>query len=169
MIAELYSEVDRILRQQKADREAAESAKAKSENTALLSKPPSTLPSNGAVSLPGTTSTSLPHERPPPAPPFSEKEMVKQRPQSTVINSFQQFRRKIGSSMHHSGPEKVPNDVGSAEEGPVPSPPPVPSFPPPNSAPRHNPTTVTPLDNICKFYRRAGKNFKLIASYSFQH
>ncbi|KAJ7129825.1 hypothetical protein C8R43DRAFT_1026002 [Mycena crocata] len=110
--------VDRILRQQNASRQAAaEEAKINAENARLMSKPP-------PPSMPTTTTTNVPLPEKPgaaPAPPPPG------RPQSSMMGSFQQLKRKINTTIHpgeKAGPSApaIPNTTrpGSAPGGPKP-------------------------------------------------
>ncbi|KAF8170185.1 hypothetical protein K438DRAFT_1909340 [Mycena galopus ATCC 62051] len=129
--------VDRILRQQNALRQAAEEAKVK--NAQLMSKPP-------VPSMPTTTATDVPMPVPQPAgpeqlPPSSGAGPMypsppppsgsKLRPSSGM---FQQIKRKINTTIHPGDHEK------SGALQPLP-----PSAP---TAPRPRSKAVTPLSNI---------------------
>ncbi|KAJ6558581.1 hypothetical protein DFH09DRAFT_1037162 [Mycena vulgaris] len=129
--------VDRILRQQNALRQAAaeSEAKTKAEHAQLMSKPPLPLP----PSMPTTTTTNMPlHEksRAASAPPPPEKS----RPTSSMMGSFQQLKRKINTTIH-------PGDKSG------PSAPPIPNLTRPDqpaapTAPRPSSKAVTPLSHI---------------------
>ncbi|KAJ6593724.1 hypothetical protein B0H19DRAFT_1091788 [Mycena capillaripes] len=144
--------VDRILRQQNALRQAAaEEAKARAQ---LMSKPPvpPSMPTYTTTDVPlpeksGPPAIPPPESRPGPPPPPPPPES-KGRPSSGVMNSFQQLKRKINTTIH-------PGDKSGALQPPVPDFPP-PNFPPPNfppppsapTAPRPSSKTVTPLSHI---------------------
>ncbi|KAJ7594698.1 hypothetical protein C8J56DRAFT_927422 [Mycena floridula] len=120
--------VDRILRQQKTDREAAlaeaVAARAKEENVTLMSKPPSTAPSGPPP----------PYHQPEPTPSGSNQG-GESHIKSTVLNSFQNFRKKL-----------TPNAGPDDSRGPPPALPPKPvAMPEPR---RNQGVTPTPRSNI---------------------
>ncbi|KAJ7039263.1 hypothetical protein C8F04DRAFT_1087709 [Mycena alexandri] len=128
--------VDRILRQQNALRQAA-AEEAKTAHAQLMSKPPQPLPS-----MPTTTATDAalpekpgtgPMSSPPPVPPPG----TKPRPTSSMKGSFQQLKRKINTTIH----------PGDKSGGMIPNMP----TPGPSSAPtasRPSSQAVTPLSHI---------------------
>ena len=142
----LFLIVDRILRQQKAERQAAEdAARAKAvENNSLMSQSSQdTLVSNGHV-IPPTPMTASPvagsavdrDEAPVSGPDLKGRS----KPASNIVNSIQNFRRKFGSVIDstHTGPSTLSqNDAIDSSS---------------SSAIAHKPSsTVTPLTNICRY------------------
>lgn len=148
--------VDRILRQQKADRAAAEdAARANAENTALVSSPP-----QGAHkdSLPLPPIPSM-HSSSPDDSNQVEKGSGKQ--EHRPLSIFQNLKR-MGSKIHPTGPEKsgqpqapqnnmdgpAVNETGAIgnDSAPIQG--------HTSSGQRHNTSTVTPLSNICELPHR---------------
>ncbi|KAF8070283.1 hypothetical protein FPV67DRAFT_1486835 [Lyophyllum atratum] len=95
--------VDRILRQQKAERQAIE--KAKLENATLLSKPPSSAAGDSAPSTPLTPPSAQPPSTKPPstkpplikASPDPQVPFMDQPPPTPSRNPLKMFKRKTGS------------------------------------------------------------------------
>jgi hypothetical protein len=103
--------VDRILRQQKAERLAAEdAAKQKAENTALI--PQSSAPPRPTLPPPPTTIPSSAFE--PPAPPaYAEQDPTNPRSHSAFL---QNWKRRLGSTMHF---HHHPSEEGTSSRPPL--------------------------------------------------
>ncbi|RDB24786.1 hypothetical protein Hypma_008085 [Hypsizygus marmoreus] len=120
--------VDRILRQQKAERQANELAKAKMENVALVSKPsPPNIVVESPTSTPTGTPTSAPSNQDTPPPTASQ-------PPPSARNPLRMFKRKTGLSTPSVPPELPPL---------IP-----PVTPQPPSPQRNGDTHATPLSHI---------------------
>lgn len=151
---QVISTVDRILRQQKAEREAAENAvRATADNTALISRPsqkiqnisPPPIPQSArpVSSVVDGSSPALPGSLEPPLEPpstSSQSDPVKpgSRPPSTMMQNWK--RKLTGMADSHrsehgdSGPP-IPGNPGMLSNGPL----------------QNNPT-VTPKSNIGELY-----------------
>jgi hypothetical protein len=171
-LSAIYQLVDRILRQQKAEREAAEKARAEAR-ASLLSKPPEIRVQDTPPKIPTTqtkipptgTATTTPPSAPPPATPGStglEQTSKRSRPPSTIHELGRLLRpnRSEASSPRPTSPPKGEDVLPPSK--PVRSPPPnanVPEGAPlsakPGSSraiirsqPRQPNPTITPLSNI---------------------
>jgi hypothetical protein len=151
--------VDRILKQQKAERQAAEqAARTTAENTALISKPSLDTHSRPPPPIPksSTRPISPPSALPPHVPPklpgsfdsaddkSSTHSLVKSglRPASTMI---QNWRRKFTEMADPS--TLVPNGVVAPPSGMSGS------SGTQSRGPRSNNSAVTPQSNICEYHR----------------
>ncbi|TFK44587.1 hypothetical protein BDQ12DRAFT_730629 [Crucibulum laeve] len=124
--------VDRILRQQKAQRQATEDAKAKEQiSTTLMSKPPQTFAKEPEKMLEHTEPT-LPGGFP-----------TKPMPTATISNALQQFTRRIGKNINPTGQEGVESSLRSGEVSRLPPQPPLPALSP-ALPPKHSLATVAP-------------------------
>jgi hypothetical protein len=128
--------VDRILRQQKAERQAAaDAARAKvAENNALISRPSyeglnEKIPSKPLPTVPPRALTESEYG----GSPSSELDSNKNQPRqvSTLVNSLQNLKRKFGSTIEAGHSASSQNGIMG-----------------PSSSTNNSP--VTPLSNICE-------------------
>lgn len=134
--------VDRILRQQKADRQAALAAKAEAEkHTTLLSKPLPALHSESSPrpSMSSSTSTQLAENE---LAPSIETDGGRPRPTSIVKSSFQNIKQKLGN-LQPNRPQSIPGSFSDSGN----------RLPPPPNTQRSNSPNVTPQSNICEYLR----------------
>ncbi|KII91548.1 hypothetical protein PLICRDRAFT_512049 [Plicaturopsis crispa FD-325 SS-3] len=114
--------VDRILRQQKAQRQAAEEAQQKAqtkENTALISAPPPAVPPKGALAqAPNSAPTSSPSENrvsaenggesKPLMQTHGDQNLARPRPASKIQNTLQNWRQKLAHPGTNGAPHGLP-------------------------------------------------------------
>jgi hypothetical protein len=143
--------VDRILKQQQAERQATDDARANASKATLLSKP--------SYATPPQSTTTIQSPQPEPLPSGYDKSLAKSGPASKVIDSLHTFKRKIGSTInptHSDIPQSSLHPPAVERDSALPPLPPPKSsaFPTPGLTGRiaqrlASNTTVTPLSNIC--------------------